>query len=194
MFCPNCGTASVDDPSMCPTCHPVTLAAWATDTTPAEPPMAGPPSNKIVITLDDPPASDPVVPPTAVMTPVAASTPPIADTPSAAPAAVPAAVPARQARTQRPVPEWKARPAPASGTNGMAVGAFVCGLLGISAVAIVLGFVARESDQQVRWPRRRRGLALAGIILGFIWVGITILIFISLAVAAHQLNSQYPGG
>lgn len=194
MFCPNCGTASVDDPSTCPTCHPVTLAARATETTPAEPPMAGPPSNKIVITLDDPPASDPVVQPTAVITPVAASTPPIAYTPPAAPAAVPAAVPARQARAPRPVPEWKALPAPASGTNGMAVGAFVCGLLGISAVAIVLGFVARNQINRSGGREGGAGLALAGIILGFIWVGITIFIFISLAVAAHQLNSQYPGG
>lgn len=82
----------------------------------------------------------------------------------------------------------------ASGTNGMAIGAFVCGLLGISAVAIVLGFVARNQISRSGGREGGAGLALAGIILGFIWVGITILIFISLAVAAHQLNSQYPGG
>jgi hypothetical protein len=76
----------------------------------------------------------------------------------------------------------------------MAIGAFVCGLLGISVVAIVLGFVARNQINRSGGREGGAGLALAGIILGFIWVGISILIFISLVVAAHQLNSQYPGG
>jgi len=84
--------------------------------------------------------------------------------------------------------------APASGTNGLAVGSFICGLLGISAVAIVLGFIARNQINRSGGREGGAGLALAGIILGFIWVAISILIFIAVVVAAHQLNSQYPGG
>ena len=90
---------------------------------------------------------------------------------------------------------WPAAPvALASGTNGMAIGAFVCGLLGISAVAIVLGFIARNQITRSGGREGGAGLALAGIILGFIWVAISVLIFIAVVVAAHQLNSQYPGG
>jgi hypothetical protein len=76
----------------------------------------------------------------------------------------------------------------------MAIGSLVCGLLGVSAVAIILGFIARNQIAKSGGREGGAGLALAGIILGFIWVGISIIIFISLVALAHSVNSQYPGG
>jgi hypothetical protein len=81
---------------------------------------------------------------------------------------------------------------PAAGTNGLAIGSFICGLLGISAVAIVLGFIARNQIARSGHREGGSGLALAGIILGFIWVGISIVIFVALVAVANHVNSQYP--
>jgi len=60
----------------------------------------------------------------------------------------------------------------------------VCGIVGcftITAIAaIVLGFVARNQIEQSGGTQQGSGMALAGIILGFIWVG---LVFIELGLA-----------
>ena len=129
---------------------------------------------------------------TAAMAPMTAGVPAAAY----APASVWATAGAPEASgVPQPGAPWPAASvARASGTNGLAIGAFVCGLLGISAVAIVLGFIARNQITRSGGREGGAGLALAGIILGFIWIAISILIFIAVMVAAHQLNSQYPGG
>ncbi|MDQ1385188.1 MAG: hypothetical protein QOG65_2567, partial [Actinomycetota bacterium] len=73
--------------------------------------------------------------------------------------------------------------APAS-TNGLATAALVLGAVGWipcgigSLVAIVLGFIARTQIRESRGRQGGDGLALAGIILGFIGVGIWLLLLI----------------
>lgn len=73
-------------------------------------------------------------------------------------------------------------PAPASrDTNGFAVASLVCScagilLLGLPAVAgIVFGFVARSKIRRSNGAERGDGLALAGIIVGFVVVGLVLL-------------------
>ena len=67
-------------------------------------------------------------------------------------------------------------------TNGLAIASFVLGLVGWvpcgigSVVAIVLGFVARNQIRESHGRQGGDGLALAGIVLGF--VAITLLIAI----------------
>lgn len=74
---------------------------------------------------------------------------------------------------------------PVPPTNGLAVGALVCGIaemftLGFAAVpAIVLGHVAR--GQIKRTGERGDGLAIAGLVLGYLGIGIWLLVIIALA-------------
>jgi hypothetical protein len=73
---------------------------------------------------------------------------------------------------------------PKTGTNGLAIASLVCGIVGCftvtAIVAIVLGFVARNQIEQSGGTQQGSGMALAGIILGFIWVG---LVFVEVGLA-----------
>ncbi|MGQ0745092.1 MAG: DUF4190 domain-containing protein [Acidimicrobiales bacterium] len=80
-----------------------------------------------------------------------------------------------------PPGQWAAPPPAASAsTNGLAIAAFVCALcffwvLGIgSLLGVVLGFVALSQIR--KRGQRGRGLAVAGIILGFLGLAIGILL------------------
>jgi hypothetical protein len=68
---------------------------------------------------------------------------------------------------------------PKTGTNGLAIAALVCGIVGcftITAIAaIVLGFVARNQIEQSGGTQQGSGMALAGIILGFIWLALSVI-------------------
>ena len=75
-------------------------------------------------------------------------------------------------------------PAPsASKTNGLAVASLVCGIVGCftvtAIVAIVLGFIARNQIGQSGGTQQGSGMALAGIILGFVWIGISVVYWIA---------------
>lgn len=77
------------------------------------------------------------------------------------------------------------------GTNGFAIAALCCGIFGLFAVslvlAIVFGFVALHQIR-VR-PQRGRGLAIAGIVLGGLWlVGLVTLIAVGLATSEPDRN------
>jgi len=66
--------------------------------------------------------------------------------------------------------------APKTGTNGLAIASLVCGIAGCftitAIVAVVLGFVARNQIEQSWGTQQGSGMALAGIILGFVWIGL----------------------
>jgi Domain of unknown function (DUF4190) len=59
----------------------------------------------------------------------------------------------------------------------LAIASLVCGIVGCftitAIVAIVLGFVARNQIEKSGGTQQGSGMALAGIILGFIWVGLS---------------------
>jgi hypothetical protein len=69
-------------------------------------------------------------------------------------------------------------------TNGLAIASLILGIAGWipcgigSVVAVILGFVARTQIRESRGRQGGDGLALAGIILGFIGVGLIILFFV----------------
>jgi hypothetical protein len=69
-------------------------------------------------------------------------------------------------------------------TNGLATAALILGTVGWipcgigSLVAIVLGFIARTQIRESRGRQGGDGLALAGIILGFIGVGLWVLLLV----------------
>ncbi|MFO0702660.1 MAG: DUF4190 domain-containing protein [Candidatus Andersenbacteria bacterium] len=60
------------------------------------------------------------------------------------------------------------------GTNGFAIASLICGFLpGVSLLAIVFGFVALSQIKQN--GEGGRGMAIAGIVLGFLWIVIAIV-------------------
>jgi hypothetical protein len=73
-------------------------------------------------------------------------------------------------------------------TSGLAIGAMICGIaeiftLGFAAIpAVILGHLARAQIKQT--GERGDGMALAGLVLGYMGIGIWVLIF--LAIASHS--------
>lgn len=78
--------------------------------------------------------------------------------------------------------------APAGPTSGMAIASLVCSLLGIGIVGVILGHLALNEINKSNGYTQGRGLALAGLIIGYIQIaiGVIVLIFfiIGIAVAA----------
>ena len=66
---------------------------------------------------------------------------------------------------------------PAPRTNGFAIASFVCSLLFINILGIIFGHVALS--QIKRTNEGGQGLAIAGLIIGYITLGIAILVVIS---------------
>ena len=71
-------------------------------------------------------------------------------------------------------------------TNGIAIAALISSFF-VSVLGIILGFVAL--NQIKKTGENGRGLALAGIWIGFVAVGITVLIIILQVVALAALTS-----
>jgi hypothetical protein len=87
---------------------------------------------------------------------------------------------------QVPVMPYGGQPPGQQGTNGMAIASFVLGLLGVSVLGITFGFIARGQIRRSGGWERGSGLALAGIILGFVWLAISIAFTVVVLVLAHQ--------
>lgn len=83
-----------------------------------------------------------------------------------------------------PPPGGQMQPGPIQGptrNNGMAIAALVCGIVGFlclipGILGIVFGFMAKSQIRQSNGTQRGDGMATAGIVLGCIWVAITVLI------------------
>jgi hypothetical protein len=60
-------------------------------------------------------------------------------------------------------------------SGGFGIAAFICGLLGISLLAIVFGVIGWQRD------RKNRGLAIAGFVLGCVWILILLIYYIAVA-------------
>jgi hypothetical protein len=78
-------------------------------------------------------------------------------------------------------------------TNGLAIGALICSIVGLFFVTfitgIVLGFVARSQIKNSGGRQKGDGLALAAIIIGFAWAAFYVLIFIVGAVGNNSNSS-----
>jgi hypothetical protein len=90
----------------------------------------------------------------------------------------------------------------ARSTNGMAVASLVCAcagiipfLFGIPAIlGVIFGFVARGQIKNSNNTQGGRGLALAGIIVGFSLIGIFILVVILIATVGHDTTCSTING
>jgi hypothetical protein len=76
-------------------------------------------------------------------------------------------------------------------TNGLAVASMVLGILWIwwigSILAVIFGFVALNQIRNSDGSQTGRGMAIAGLVLGFIGVG-TILFFVMVAAVGSSVS------
>jgi len=96
--------------------------------------------------------------------------------------------PAGPAGAVMPYQVYYPQVAPLPPTNGLAIGAMVCGIaeiftLGLAAIpAVILGHLARGQIKQT--GERGDGMAIAGLVLGYL--GIAGWLFVILAIASHS--------
>lgn len=73
-------------------------------------------------------------------------------------------------------------PAPAP-TNGLAIGSLVCALLGISLPAVIMGHIARRQIKEGN--QAGDGLAVAGLVIGWLGMAFYALMFLVAIAASH---------
>lgn len=201
IFCKNCGQGNPDDAAFCAQCglalEPVAQDAAPGSTGDSEVTQGGPPS---------PPGAPPEgikpepVQPTPPGIPGGPPPPPgapVAPIMGPPPVGPPGVVPPPGAP---PIPQYVAAPRPQNETEPMAIaslalavaGWFMCPLLSI--LSLVFGYMARNKIQESGGRLQGDGLALAGIIVSWILVGITLLvivvIIIGIAVGWWQSTSM----
>ena len=86
-----------------------------------------------------------------------------------------------------PYPPPYAYPQPVSrGTNGLAIASLVLGILWVywigSILALVFGYVGKNQIDRTGGLQSGRGMAIAGIVLGWIGVGTLILVIVLIAI------------
>jgi hypothetical protein len=95
---------------------------------------------------------------------------------------------------QQPYPPYPPYP-PAPPTNGLAIAALVCGVggfvIGLSFIpAIICGHLARRQIRQT--GEQGGGMALAGLILGYVGTALFITLIVALVVIANKIGSTLP--
>lgn len=77
-------------------------------------------------------------------------------------------------------------------TNGFAIAALVLGILWVywigSILALVFGYVAKSQIEQSGGAQTGIGMAIAGIVLGWVGVGILLLFVLLFAVGSTALT------
>lgn len=76
-------------------------------------------------------------------------------------------------------------------TSGLAIGGFICSLLGISLVGLILGYLARKEIRQSNGAKSGSGLATAAIVLGWLWLVISVVFGIIWGIALANASSSY---
>jgi Domain of unknown function (DUF4190)/Domain of unknown function (DUF1707) len=103
-------------------------------------------------------------------------------------AAIVADLPVGPAGSVMPYAGYYGHVAPLPPTNGLAVGSMVCGIaemftFGLAAIpAVILGHIARGQIRET--GQRGDGMAVAGLVLGYLGIGVWLLII--LVIAAHS--------
>ncbi len=81
-----------------------------------------------------------------------------------------------------------AYPPSPTGTNGLAIASMVLGIVGIcgigSILALVFGYRARRQIDESQGTQTGRGMAIAGIVLGWVGVGIVVVYLVVVIILA----------
>jgi len=211
MQCANCGYDNSQSNRFCVRCG-VDLAAAPPPDAPASPgrPESAPPTPEHPSPAPAPPnpwgapapagqwpapgAASPSPVPPSPAPPPPGSAPPNPFAPPA-PYGPPGAYPPPGPYGQYPLPYPPSGYQPVA-TNGLAIASFILGLVGWMAcgvgsiVAVVLGFVARSQIRGSQGHQGGDGLALAGIILGFLAIALVIAFFV-IGTLANSTTGQY---
>ena len=99
---------------------------------------------------------------------------------------------------QQPYPPYQAPYAyypPAPPTNGLAIAALVCGVggfvVGLSFIpAIICGHLARRQIRQT--GEQGAGMALAGLILGYVGIALFIVLIAVFVVIVNKIGQELP--
>lgn len=182
MTCPNCGAEFTDNRRFCGKCgtevNPRTPVAESPSAPPSGPPTTwGAPGTWGAVPSSAPPPPSPALS--------------SSEGDPFAPPDLYAPPPGYAAPGYQPGP-WGGSGYPQP-TNGFAVASLVISLLGWvpcgvgSVLAIIFGFVAREQIRRSQGRERGDGMATAGIVIGFISVGLWLLFFVlSLAISGSS--------
>jgi Domain of unknown function (DUF4190)/Protein of unknown function (DUF2510) len=90
------------------------------------------------------------------------------------------------------VPPGQAMPVQQTSTNGLAVASLVLGILWLywvgSVLALIFGYISKKQIDESNGRQTGRGLAIAGIVLG--WIGVGALAIVLLALLLSNGNSS----
>jgi hypothetical protein len=82
---------------------------------------------------------------------------------------------------------------PGAKSNGMAIASLVLGILWLywvgSILALIFGYVGKNQIDESGGVQTGRGLAIAGIVLGWIGVGTLLLVILLIAIGAASAPS-----
>ena len=85
-----------------------------------------------------------------------------------------------------PPPPYPQYPAQKVGTNGFAIASLVLGIIWVywigSILALIFGHVAKSQIDRANGAQGGRGMAIAGIVLGWIGVGVLLLVIVLVAI------------
>jgi len=81
-------------------------------------------------------------------------------------------------------------------TSGFAIASLVLGILGGAILAIIFGFVALS--QIKKSGAKGRGMAIAGVVLGFVWSALFVILIIAAVIVSssnrYSSNRSYDDG
>lgn len=205
IFCKNCGQGNPDDAAFCAQCG-LSLEPSAQDTAPvntgeSEVTPGGPPSPPP--TSPEEVKADPVQPPSPGFPggppspPPGVPSAPVAGPPPVGPPGFPP--PPGSGLGAPPLPQYVA-PRPRNETEPMAIASLALAVAGwffcpfLSILSLVFGYMARNKIQESGGRLQGDGLALAGIIVSWVLVGLTmlgiIIVIIGIAVGWWQTTSM----
>ena len=81
-------------------------------------------------------------------------------------------------------------------TNGLAIASMILGIVWVwwigSALALIFGYMAKNQIDQSGGRETGRGMAIAGIVLGWVGVGFLVLFIVTIAVGASSGSFNNP--
>ncbi|WP_232662254.1 DUF4190 domain-containing protein [Pseudonocardia sp. TRM90224] len=107
----------------------------------------------------------------------------------------PGQYPPPQGYPPAPYPPAPYQPGRQQGTNGLAIAALVLGIIGVTLLSIIFGFIALS--QIKRTGQGGRGLAIAGLVISAVWVvGVVLLLVVGAAITptSSSTGSTTSGG
>jgi hypothetical protein len=87
-------------------------------------------------------------------------------------------------------PAYAPPPPMAPSTNGLAIASLVCSILGISLIGVILGHIALSQINNSNGMQGGRGLAIAGLIIGYIGLAFAVLFILLIIIGAIASSSS----